>query len=87
MNFNDYQFVKRIELISYALVVLAIAGATWIPTYVALYFIANLKIPTKYLALLGTTGLVNDVLQHFLRHSSIHAERRASGEVYVLAMK
>lgn len=40
-------------MISYALAVLAIAAATLIPTYVALYLVTNVKIPTKYLALLG----------------------------------
>lgn len=40
-------------MISYALAVLSIAGATLIPTYLALYLITNLKIPTRYLGALG----------------------------------
>ncbi|MDG6904163.1 MAG: hypothetical protein JRN20_00085 [Nitrososphaerota archaeon] len=40
-------------MISYSLAVFSIAGATLIPTFLALYLITNLKIPTRYLGALG----------------------------------
>ena len=40
-------------MIGFALAVLAIAGATLIPTYVALYLISSIRLSTRYLALLG----------------------------------
>lgn len=44
-------------MISFSIAIFSIAGATLIPTYLALYLISNLKLPTRYLGALGL-GLV-----------------------------